>query len=66
MTRKFYKTYAICGTYEEEIELKDSEIEGMTEEEILALADDRLSEKASYSVRFGLEDEIMDYPKEIK
>ena len=47
MTRIFKKTYAICDTYTAEIELEDSEIEGMTEKEILELADDRLWEKAS-------------------
>ena len=41
MTRIFKKTYAICDTYTAEIELEDSEIEGMTEKEILELADDR-------------------------
>lgn len=66
MTRKFKKTYAICDTYGVEIELEDSEIEGMTEKEILELADDRLWEKASCLSPYDLADEIMDYPEERK
>ena len=66
MTRIFKKTYAICDTYTAEIELEDSEIEGMTEKEILELADDRLWEKASCLSPYDLADEIMDYPEERK
>ena len=66
MTRIFKKTYAICDTYTAEIELEDSEIEGMTEKEILELADDRLWEKASCLAPYDLADEIMDYPEERK
>ena len=66
MTRKVRKVYAICDVYEAVIELEDYEIEGMTEKEILELADDRLWEKASCSAPFDLADEIMDYIEEIE
>lgn len=42
MSRIFKKGYAINDIYYEKIELEDSEIEGMTEEEIVELADERL------------------------
>ena len=66
MIRISKKTYAICDTYTAEIELEDSEIEGMTEKEILELADDRLWEKATCLAPYDLADEIMDYPEERK
>lgn len=66
MSRIFKKGYAINDIYYEKIELEDSEIEGMTEEEIVELADERLWEKALTSTEFFIVDEIMIKPEEIK
>lgn len=65
MTRRFQKAYAITDVYYEEIELEEDEIEGMTEEEILELADRLLWEKASNSTKFDITDDAMDEPEEI-
>lgn len=65
MSRKFQKAYAITDVYYEEIELEEDEIEGMTEEEILELADELLWEKASSSTKFDITDDAMDEPEEI-
>ncbi len=66
MSRIFKKGYAINDIYYEKIELEDSEIEGMIEEEIIELANERLWEKALISTEFFLTDEIMIKPEEIK
>ena len=66
MSRKFQKGYTIADNYWAEIELEDYEIEGMTEEEILELADERLWEEAENSAPFDLVDDFMDEPQEIE
>lgn len=66
MTRKFQKKYSTPDIYIEEIELEEDEMEGLTEEEIFELADERLWDKAFDTVGFEIEDDIMDYPEEIQ
>ena len=65
MSRKFQKTYTITDVYIEEIELEEEEIEDMTEDEIFALADALLWEKASRLTDFDIADDIMYNPEEI-
>ena len=65
MSRKFRKAYSITDVYIEEIEIEEDEIKGMTEKQILELADERLWEQATNSTEFDIADEIMDYPQEI-
>lgn len=65
MGRKFQKAYTVAESYWAEIELEDDEIEDMTEEEILELADERLWEEAENSAPFDLVDDFMDKPQEI-
>ena len=66
MGRKFQKGYTIGDCYWAEIELEDDEVEGMTEEEILELADERLWQEATSSAPFDLVDDVMDEPEEIE
>ena len=65
MGRKFQKAYTVAESYWAEIELEDDEIEDMTEEEILELADEKLWEEAENSAPFDLVDDFMDKPQEI-
>ena len=65
MGRTFQKGYSIGDNYWAEIELDDDEIEGMTEEEILEMADEMLWEEATNSAPFDLVDDFMDKPQEI-
>lgn len=65
MGRKFQKGYTVGDCYWAEIELEDDEIEGMTEEEILEMADERLWQEATSSALFDLVDDVMDEPEEI-
>lgn len=65
MSRKFQKGYTVGECYWAEIELEDDEIEGMTEEEILELADEQLWQEATSSAPFDLVDDVMDEPEEI-
>lgn len=65
MGRKFQKGYTVAETYWVEIELEDDEIEGMTEEEILELADEQLWQEATSSGPLDLVDDYMDKPEEI-
>lgn len=66
MGRKFQKGYTVGDCYWVEIELEDDEIEGMTEEEILEMADERLWQEATSSAPFDLVDDVMDEPEEIE
>ena len=66
MGRKFQKAYTVADSYWAEIELEDDEIEDMTEEEILELADRMLWEEAISSAPFDLVDDFMDEPEEIE
>lgn len=65
MTRKFQKTYSITDVYIEEIELEEDEIQGLTEDEVFALADTLLWQKAINLSDFDIADDIMYNPEEI-
>lgn len=66
MGRKFQKAYTVGDSYWAEIELEDYEIEGLTEEEILEMADEQLWQEATSSAPFDLVDDLMDEPEEIE